>query len=428
MSHVHVDPAGNDTTGDGSIGNPYLTYGKAYGVLGSPGGSGHIVTCHEGTYTEILYDGIAGWGDGDAWDNAITLEGAAGETIIMHPGAADSFFNFNTHSYQIFSNFAVNGDNLTFIAHINPPAHHIRYLGLDYHSSALSGLLIGNPFTEIISCIGHDLGGVYTDHGIYCAGGGDNILVEKNEFFNIPGAGVQIYSSEGPIDDCLVQRNYIHACGLATSPQGAGVYFGAGDNNQFLSNIIALCDYAMVMGNGYSLGTNCKIYGNTIYACIDVFAFVGGQFDVRGNICWPVSGTLFTGDVSQVTTTPNYVTDPLFVNAGANDFHLQAGTGAGGAPTLAELTTDYDGVSRGQPGGPFFGAFELVGGGVGPTPSAPASYPVSNVAYTWLNNPSPPTITPGDNPVEMVEFTSGSGDGLLRMTRQGNETLTEIVP
>ena len=47
MADWYIDPAGNDTTGDGSIGTPYLTISKCHSV----GSGGDTVYCRGGTYT-----------------------------------------------------------------------------------------------------------------------------------------------------------------------------------------------------------------------------------------------------------------------------------------------------------------------------------------------------------------------------------------
>jgi hypothetical protein len=50
VSDLHVMKTGNDTTGDGSFGNPYLTIGKAISVVGAAGGLN--IWVHEGKYEE----------------------------------------------------------------------------------------------------------------------------------------------------------------------------------------------------------------------------------------------------------------------------------------------------------------------------------------------------------------------------------------
>jgi len=74
---IYVDPAGNDTTGDGSVGDPYLTITKAYSVV--PYLLKHPVRIHiaAGTYTafpeiirhrcegngQLIFDGADGFSD-----------------------------------------------------------------------------------------------------------------------------------------------------------------------------------------------------------------------------------------------------------------------------------------------------------------------------------------------------------------------------
>jgi hypothetical protein len=75
---------------------------------------------------------------------------------------------------------------------------------------------------------------------------------------------------------------------------------------------------------------------------------------VTRNLCWPVPIRLNNlTDISPVTG------DPLFVNPGAGDFHIQHGSAAiGSGIVLADVPQDKDGVQTPAGTGADIGAYE----------------------------------------------------------------------
>jgi chitodextrinase len=81
-------------------------------------------------------------------------------------------------------------------------------------------------------------------------------------------------------------------------------------------------------------------------------------------------------------------TDPKFVNASTNDFHLQSTSPAINAgATIASVTTDKDGVTRPQGSAYDIGAYEYVSGGGGDTtpPSTPTNLTATAVSSSQIN-------------------------------------------
>ena len=79
---------------------------------------------------------------------------------------------------------------------------------------------------------------------------------------------------------------------------------------------------------------------------------------IRNNICY--TGTTYQNDGVSTTQDHNlFGTNPLFVNAAANDFHLQSGSPAIDAGTsIGAPTTDFDGNTRPQGSGYDIGPYE----------------------------------------------------------------------
>jgi len=107
--------------------------------------------------------------------------------------------------------------------------------------------------------------------------------------------------------------------------------------------------------------SNTRVENNTISNAngIDIGSDASGTL-VQNNI---VSGS--NANISNhgtgSTVSSNFVGNPLFVNVASADFHLQATSPAIDAGiTIAEVSTDFDGITR--PQGPAYdiGAYEYV--------------------------------------------------------------------
>jgi hypothetical protein len=83
---------------------------------------------------------------------------------------------------------------------------------------------------------------------------------------------------------------------------------------------------------------------------------------VRNNIVYLCNGNIQNYNGSGTTQDHNLVgVNPLFVNAGAGDFHLQAGSPAIDAGTsLPQVTDDFEGNPRPQNSVYDIGAFEYT--------------------------------------------------------------------
>src|SRR3989344_2351557 len=104
-------------------------------------------------------------------------------------------------------------------------------------------------------------------------------------------------------------------------------------------------------------------YANNVYPgyCIELD---WGAPAVRNNICYGnVTNSIHVANgATTANADHNLYTNPSFVNAGSNDFHLQSNSPAINAgSTLSEVTTDFDGVLRPQGSAYDIGVYEYVG-------------------------------------------------------------------
>lgn len=176
-------------------------------------------------------------------------------------------------------------------------------------------------------------------------------ILEDNEFFDIGGAGTpgQGLNFAGCTNPLVINNRFyriIDGPAILTGPTTPALTNGRFDNNTF-----------------FDIGGNCFQLSDAS----------GNQ--IRNNIMFNVGGTI---SGSGFSASNNITSNPLFVDAAAGDFHLQAGSIARDAGiTLAHVPTDADGVLRPQGTAYDVGAYEFVGGGDTTPPAAPTGLVVT---------------------------------------------------
>lgn len=384
---IHVAKTGNDVN-PGTLGSPKLTI--LAGLTGRSPGDRVIV--HAGSYRENLTlphfippSGTSG--------NPITLMSNPGDTVTLLNGnaAGDTFIEFTGTDWFVMKDFQCNGefdtaaveaDAMGVCIKFNSGSTNIVIDNVDIYQTRCMGIFLngGAAFNEIKNSDlhhngnncpgaggGNDLGyDIYNDSG--------NLNVHHNDMHDGPSYAIQSYDqSGGDLHDIRICDNRIWNKGQGTPSAGAIVSGGIGDNlicnNQIFNNT----------GYGIALGTGDGTYGmsilhNTIYGnsgpavVLNPMASVHDNI-IRNNILFG-NGTDAIVDNSGNGTnvkTPNTTSDPAFVNAAAGNFHLTALSLARGAGVAGTgVTTDFDGVARGNP--PDAGAYQYSGGGGGPSP------------------------------------------------------------
>jgi len=158
------------------------------------------------------------------------------------------------------------------------------------------------------------------DHGIY-NGIGTNVLIVNNVFYNLAhGWAIQRYDGQGAVVHGLFILN--------------NTFVGANPNR----------DAQVIIATPT---TNLVIANNIFYQPANVgilFENAGSGGTLLGNV---TTAALQSGG-SGLTTSANLTsTDPLLVNAGTLDFHLQAASPARAAGQARWCPlTDYDGAAR----------------------------------------------------------------------------------
>ena len=387
-SLYYVSPTGSDSN-LGTLTAPFLTINHGVRVL-LPGDTLYI---RGGTYAESLIDVIP---SGVSWSGRVAIAAYPGETVTIQPPFGQDFavrIRGTNTAYVELDNLIFDGANLSstgiYIAATSAGSpNHIRLWGCEIKNVHYAqGIELEDAggvvsYCEIVRSTIHDIGSTKLEHGMYIQG--SHNLIDGDTLYNIYGLGIQIHKEGGVngrdassniVRDCL-----IHNCGVAGSQPSLGLFVG--DGNQAYNNVIYAGFDGIVSDGG---ATNTLIYNNTVYGCSadgirtgyddpvstgimvkNNISFGNGLWDIRDygtntTFQYNLIGQASIGNFGTGATISNNVlsSDPLFVDAAAANFHLQAGSPAIDAGiTLALVATDFDGVTRPQGLAYDIGAFE----------------------------------------------------------------------
>jgi hypothetical protein len=285
----------------------------------------------------------------------------------LQPAAGQNVVRFTGVSYVTIRNLVLDGTSVTENAtRVTTGAHHIRIQDCEIRNSPKSGvstLSAGSPLSdnnEFVRLTVHDCGTDDHDHGFYVETA--NNLIEHCTIYDNAGYGIQLWNENGSpntdvVNDNIVRYNRIYD-NADPGPTGTGIILACGERNTAYYNIV----YGNYRGIQCAYGTSATVYNNTVYNNggygIRISANMTGAI-VRNNIMYNHTDDYY--DQSDTIEDHNLEgIDPQFVNAGAGNFHLQAGSPARDAGTDVGLTEDYDGVSVPQETNPAIGAYEYV--------------------------------------------------------------------
>lgn len=169
---IYISPTGNDTTGDGSIGNPYKKISKAVSVV-SPGDT---IRARGGTYA---YSG------GSTGRDNVTGSGTAGNliTIENYPGETPIFDGNGLTSFDSSENGAI----------VKVTGSYLHFKGLEFTRGPTCGLAIvsgNNNIVENCKSYRNGFGSQFEGWGFSWWGtAANNLLLNNDAFYNRDTAG-----------------------------------------------------------------------------------------------------------------------------------------------------------------------------------------------------------------------------------------------
>jgi hypothetical protein len=361
------------------------TFGS--GVFGSGSGKiavapGDVVVFESGTYTDTNGDGsvmrIEGSGTATQWITFVSRTKWGAKMSGNNNDAAEGISLVGADYVR------VEGFDVFGVGNVGSPRGSSS--GIDLYNGGKHSQIVGNNVHNVGNVCA-DPGNTNGQVGIYVQTGksGGNILVENNVVHHIGrffvgenGCGNTTVSLDhgmylngssgggGGASNITIRNNVFHD---THHGWGVQVYPGAVDNVHVLNNTFAFCNesksYTCIVLDAPI--SNSSIRNNVFYnpqggRTIEAAGF-SGAMTVGTNLTMGTAmhdqGSTPTG----MTLTGNLLgTNPLLVNPGSFDFHLQATSPALNAgATISSVTIDHDG--RARPQGPAYdiGAFERPG-------------------------------------------------------------------
>ncbi len=364
---------------------------------------GDTLYVRAGTYVESLIDNVP---SGTSWSAPVRIAAYTGETVWLKPSSGLFVFRVaKNQQYIEFDRINMNGSNASDGAikieagfGFNP--HHIRVknaeiIGSPSDSQAIlltagSAGMIGS--NEFINLTVHG-GGLYDrDHGIYVQS--PNNLVEGCTFYDLPGAGIQVYNGYGQQPNGNIIRNntihHLRSGGVQNlgPPLSPGRHWGivvysTTSGTQVYNNVVHSIPSNGANTAGIEVSaSNVMVANNTVYGVSGTgVRIVGGNSNsVRNNIAYGNS-TNYSEIAGTITSNNLFGADPLFVDANGGNFRPKSNSPAiDKGMTLAGVTTDIVQVARPQGGSYDIGAYEVDGA---PVPEGPL--PPTDIRITAQN-------------------------------------------
>ena len=407
----YVSPDGSDDN-DGSEGAPWLTIQEAV----DNADPGDIIEIEAGTYVGARIERSGTMND---W---ITLTAAPGAAVLINaPGpnnAHDSNLEIETWegngivAYWIIEGLEVaNAPNwgIDMRGNSDDHSHHFIIRNNTVHHNGIGSVKTG-IFTGFVDDIVVEGNESYAngEHGIYLSNSGDRFTVRGNRLYDNMNCGLHMngdasQGGDGVISDGVVEANTIynnglggcaginmdgvtdsivrnnllydnHATGIAIFQQDGGVC--SRDNRVLNNTILNESDGRWAITLSHTSCVNNKLFNNILYTAhsfrgsIELPDDTIAGFESDYNI---VMNRFSVDDGNSVITlnawqalgydTHSLIINfsQLFVNMGADDYHLVEGSQAiDKGVTLPDVPTDLDG--RPRPAGSAFdiGAYEYL--------------------------------------------------------------------
>jgi hypothetical protein len=343
-------------------------------IAGPSGGlkclsAGSTLIIKGGAYAEAIDNGQIP--SGSSWDAATVVRAAPGETVILQPtsggGGGDAVW-FYGQSYIVLDGLIIDASNVPVQGvRINDnngsPSHHIRLQNVEVmnaHQSNCIGVQNEKQHDlQFINVKAHHCGNNTSyHHGLYLKG--SNNLVDRSQFYNNAGEGVQLYGSITGNSNNTIRNSVMHDNG------SVGLMLGSGSNNVAYNNQVYINSRASFGGGiyiNYTGATNNQVYNNTVYGNNGYCVYVGSDSTgaiVQNNVCWQNATNSIKNDGSKSSIANNLTADPKFTDAGNKDFRLQVGSPAIDAGVkISAVGTDFAGMARPQGAAYDLGAYEF---------------------------------------------------------------------
>jgi len=316
-----VSTTGNDTTGDGSFGNPWRTIQKAFDNVSL---TGSIINLRGGTYATETQ---AEW----------TRAGSSTNPVLLRPHLSEPIILTGCRIYISGSYLRIGYLEITAATSGLPDgiklenAANIEIVGCNIHDNPANGILAGpalaTPATDIQiwDTITHNNGSITGQHhGLYLGNCPNIVVANVLSYANI-GYGVQWYpNTDNGIMTCCTFDDHANAGATVFGPETGSV----SDNSW----------YGIIVTNSAGWGVD---------------DYNGGGTELNDNVYDSIGTGNALGDfqdIGRIVFTNCTTGDPLYVDRTNRNYHIQAGSAAiGKVDSSREVwipALDIEGVAR----------------------------------------------------------------------------------
>lgn len=337
----YVSLAGSDTNScvaSEDPATPQRTLNAAVDCLNA----GDILYIRGGIWTErINLQDKNKTGTSTAW---ISIAGYPGETVILRytegVGGYGAVKAWGNRGYFIFRDFKIDGINQGFEVgwQIRGGNHHFILHNLEIYNQEYMGVQVttGSSNITIEDSKFHDMRSDCASgnrfHGLYLHDG-SNLLVQRNEIYNTPGGGIQLYP--GPWTGAKLYSNNVHHTDNCSTSTTASIVVGTDDlgstgsiiNTEIVGNTVSFTNRSTASSTTTGTASGIRIYNNS---AVNV---VSGT-KVHNNTVYNVYDPMGSTNGYCIHIAPGAASTDV-----RNNFMSTCGGGSGGTSAYVDLGT-----------------------------------------------------------------------------------------
>jgi parallel beta-helix repeat protein len=359
---IHVNTAigndSNDCFAAESAGTPKATFVEGWNCLQFPGKE---LIVHAGTYIEHIDSMALPIVGGTSWSLPTTIRAHTGDVVnIILPatGTPVGLLLRTSLQFVLFKDlrFDANNRSGSNVVALLSGVNQIRFQNVQFKNTVSGFECVYIDGANNIEFIGNGIVQNCATAGIGVVSSVNNLLVEQHTFDTMVGNGIRVNTVSGSNSNLRILRNTFN--NTSTTGTVPAIAVGPGTGALIVNNVVHSGKEGIHI---YSGAQGAKVYNNTVASNVGTGIVCDSGATgvlITNNISFG-NGTDAIGVGCGPTLLTNKVDDPLFTNAGTDDYTLSGQSTAINAGTeLAEVLVDRNGLTRPRGIATDIGAYE----------------------------------------------------------------------